>query len=114
MKKCYATIHVVLHDMEHNIDLNYCRKIRPLCGPSIMKQWKVRVYSIDTWTRLGWWRESKNVCYCPCSGYENCPRRGGSKNDKILSLNDPLCTGNLQGLVFGRVLLKTKLKKNIL
>ena len=29
--------------------------------------------------------ESKNVCFCPCSGYENCPRRGGgSKNGKIL------------------------------
>ena len=26
MKKCYATI----HDMDHNIDLNYRRKIRPL------------------------------------------------------------------------------------
>ena len=30
MKKCYATIHVWLHDMDHNIDLNYRRKIRPL------------------------------------------------------------------------------------
>ena len=30
MKKCYATIHVGLHDMDHNIDLNYCRKIRPV------------------------------------------------------------------------------------
>ena len=29
MKKCYATIHVWLHDMDHNIDLNYRRKIRP-------------------------------------------------------------------------------------
>ena len=26
MKKCYSTIHVWLHDMDHNIDLNYCRK----------------------------------------------------------------------------------------
>ena len=30
MKKCYATIHVWLHDMDHNIDLNYRRKIRPV------------------------------------------------------------------------------------
>ena len=30
MKKCYAMIHVWLHDMDHNIDLNYCRKIRPI------------------------------------------------------------------------------------
>ena len=30
MKKCYATIHVSLHDMDHNIDLNYRRKIRPM------------------------------------------------------------------------------------
>ena len=30
MKKCYATIHVWLHDMDHNIDLNYRRKIRPM------------------------------------------------------------------------------------
>ena len=30
MKKCYVTIHVWLHDMDHNIDLNYRRKIRPL------------------------------------------------------------------------------------
>ena len=28
----------------------------------------------------------KNVCFCPRSGYENCPRRGGgSKNGNILS-----------------------------
>jgi hypothetical protein len=31
MKKCYAMIHVWLHDMDHNIDINYRRKIRPLC-----------------------------------------------------------------------------------
>ena len=30
MKKCYAMIHVWLHDMDHNIDLNYRRKIRPM------------------------------------------------------------------------------------
>ena len=30
MKKCYAMIHVLLHDMDHNIDLNYRRKIRPV------------------------------------------------------------------------------------
>ena len=30
MKKCYATIHVWLHDMDLNIDLNYRRKIRPI------------------------------------------------------------------------------------
>ena len=29
MKKCYVMIHVWLHDMNHNIDLNYRRKIRP-------------------------------------------------------------------------------------
>ena len=37
--------------------------------------------------------------------------KGGQKGN-ILSielLNDPLCTGNLQRLVFGRVLYKTKL-----
>ena len=28
---------------------------------------------------------SKNICFCPRSGYKNCPRRGGgSKNGKIL------------------------------
>ena len=32
MKKCYATIYVWLHDMDHNIDLNYRRKIRPVIG----------------------------------------------------------------------------------
>ena len=30
MKKYYATIHVWLHDMDHNIDLIYRRKIRPV------------------------------------------------------------------------------------
>jgi hypothetical protein len=35
MKKCYATIHVWLHDMDHNIDLNYRRKIRPMCSKYI-------------------------------------------------------------------------------
>ena len=29
MKKCYVMIHVWLHDMDHNMDLNYRRKIRP-------------------------------------------------------------------------------------
>ena len=29
MKKFYATIHVRLHDMDHNIDLNYRRKKIP-------------------------------------------------------------------------------------
>ena len=24
-------------------------------------------------------RGSKNVCFCPCSGYKNCPRRGGGQ-----------------------------------
>ena len=33
MKKCYVTIHVWLHDMDHNINLNYRRKIRPISGP---------------------------------------------------------------------------------
>ena len=23
-------IHVIKHDMDHNMDLNYCRKIRPM------------------------------------------------------------------------------------
>ena len=30
MKKRYAMIHVWLHNMEHNIDLNYRRKIPPM------------------------------------------------------------------------------------
>ena len=30
MKKCYVTIHVWLHDMDHNMDLNYRRKIPPM------------------------------------------------------------------------------------
>ena len=31
-------------------------------------------------------RKSKTVCFCPRSGYKNCPRReGGSKNGIILS-----------------------------
>ena len=36
MKKCYAMIHVSLHDMDHNIDLNYRRKIRPVCTVKII------------------------------------------------------------------------------
>ena len=30
MKKTYVMIHVIKHDMDHNMDLNYRRKIRPL------------------------------------------------------------------------------------
>ena len=30
-KKRYVTIYVWLHDMDHNMDLNYRRKIRPRC-----------------------------------------------------------------------------------
>ena len=32
-------------------------------------------------------RGSKNICFCPRSGYKNCPRKGGGglKNGKILS-----------------------------
>ena len=37
MKKCYATIHVRLHDMDHNINLNYHRKIRPMKGCKLDK-----------------------------------------------------------------------------
>ena len=37
----------------------------------------IRGYSITRWTRWGGGRGSKNVCFCPHSGYENCPRRGG-------------------------------------
>ena len=45
----------------------------------------IRGHSITTWTRWGG-RGSKNVCFCPRSGYKDCPRRGGvSKNGKILS-----------------------------
>ena len=41
MKKCYVTIHVWLHDMDHNMDLNYRRKIRPdIC--SFGAVWAVR------------------------------------------------------------------------
>ena len=36
----------------------------------------VRDNSITTWTRWGG-RGSKYVCFCPRSGYKNCPRRGG-------------------------------------
>jgi hypothetical protein len=42
----------------------------------------LRAHSVTTWNVGG----SKNVCFCPRSGYENCPRRGGGvKNGKILS-----------------------------
>ena len=39
-------------------------------------------HSITTWTRWGV-RGSKNVCFCPRSGYKNCPRRGGQKMAKF-------------------------------
>ena len=35
-------------------------------------------HSITTWTRWGG-RGSKNVCFCPRSGYKNCPCRGGGR-----------------------------------
>ena len=30
MKKTYVMIHVIKHDMDHNMDLNYRRKIHPM------------------------------------------------------------------------------------
>ena len=44
----------------------------------------VRGHSITTWTRRAG-RGSKNVCFCPLSGYKNCPRKGGGKKGKIVS-----------------------------
>ena len=43
MKKCYATIHVWLHDMDHNIDLNYRRKIHPVLKKSTDKIY-IKIY----------------------------------------------------------------------
>ena len=37
---------------------------------------QLRGHSITTWTRWGG-EGVKNVWFCPRSGYENCPRRGG-------------------------------------
>jgi hypothetical protein len=42
----------------------------------------IRGNSITTWTRWGG-RGSKNVCFCPRSGYKNCPRRGGGGGQKM-------------------------------
>ena len=39
---------------------------------------QLRGHSITTWTRWGG-EGVKNVWFCPRSGYENCPRRGGVK-----------------------------------
>ena len=41
-----------------------------------------RGYSITTWTIWGG-EGVKNVCFCPCSGYKNCPHRGGGGQKKI-------------------------------
>ena len=54
MKKCYVTIHVWLHDMDHNIDLNYRRKIHPVlkwdmvcfCNIRFLKKFDVTVVSL--------------------------------------------------------------------
>ena len=44
----------------------------------------LRGHSITTWTRWGG-EGSNNVCFCPRSGYKNCPRRGwGVKMAKFL------------------------------
>ena len=49
----------------------------------------IRSHPITTWI---WWggralRGSKISCFCVCSGYKNCPHKGGEglKNDKIMS-----------------------------
>ena len=43
----------------------------------------LRGHSITTWPRWGG-RGSKNVCFCPRSGYKNCPRgRGCQKMTKF-------------------------------
>ena len=38
MKKTYVMIHVIKHDMDHNMDLNYRRKIRPIIEDSHLEQ----------------------------------------------------------------------------
>ena len=43
----------------------------------------LRGHSITTWTRWGGGRWSKNVCFCPRSGYKYCPCRGGGQKQKI-------------------------------
>ena len=40
----------------------------------IWRVYLLRGHSIPTWTR---WVRVKNVCFCPHSGYKNCPRRVG-------------------------------------
>ena len=52
---------------------------------------------------------SKNVCFCPRSGYKNVHTGwgGGSKNGKILStylLNDPYCVLNSGWTTFSKTL----------
>ena len=43
-------------------------------------------HSITTWTRWGVAGDSKIVCFCPRSGYKNCPCMSGwSKDGKIPS-----------------------------
>ena len=53
MKKCYATIHVWLHDMDHNIDLNYRRKIRPMAGFAWFESKMCQIGLFDFWFFFG-------------------------------------------------------------
>ena len=54
----------------------------------------VRGHSITTWTR---WegKGSKNVCFCPHSGYKNCPRMGGGQNSVHVVVECPLGMWNM-------------------
>ena len=53
MKKCYATIYVWLHDMDHNIDLNYRRKIRPMAGFAWFESKMCQIGLFDFWFFFG-------------------------------------------------------------
>ena len=53
---------------------------------SVEKKFYIRGHSITTWTRWGE-RGSKNVSFCPRSGYKKCPRRGGGVHKCQISVH---------------------------
>ena len=57
----------------------YCWFVQIKLRPSIWKISKTVTRSVRGHLRITRtrWRGSKNVCFCPRSGYKNCPRREG-------------------------------------
>ena len=71
------TSSMVDQNISNGLSFSFSREERVSCDFDFFLRYFIRGHSITTWTQ---WegRGSKNVCFCPLSGYKNCPcRKGG-------------------------------------